>query len=194
MAWGGLVKKTEVPMSARILGVLMAGLLVSAVCPGAALGAGPLRLEITLEKKEYPFRGAIPLTITYTNISDETVILLANGTCPGEGFPGETFELTSGAGKKTYTIHGIDPAIQKIEIKPGQSWKRTIKELAVELSRPFVTIDGKMLPLTGPLPDPFGRLDDFTIKLRYEPTIGKQAKPAFNDKLESNTVKLSVRW
>ncbi len=43
----------------------------------------PIRLEIALDKSEYPFRGCIALTITYTNTSKETIVLLANGAPSG---------------------------------------------------------------------------------------------------------------
>jgi hypothetical protein len=150
-------------------------------------------VEIALDKKEYRFRAAIALTITYTNTSRETVELLANGLAPGLGFAGETFEVVSGAGRTTYSIHAVDPAVQRVVLKPGQSWKRTIRELASELSAAGA-IDGRVPTGTEPLPDPFGRLDDYTIRLRYEPTIRAMPKPAFNGRLLSNTVKFSVRW
>lgn len=154
--------------------------------------ASPVRLEIALEKAEYKFRGAIPLTITYTNTSKETVVLLANGIGPTDGFAGETFEVTSGAGKTTYTIMGIDPAVKRVEIKPGESWKRTIKELAVTLSQ--ANVNGRVLGETDSLPDPFGRLDDYTLRLRYDPTVQNQKPPIVNQSLVSNTVKFKVRW
>jgi hypothetical protein len=168
---------------------LLAGCVV-AVGAAPALPAAPIRVEISVDKEKYPFRGAIPLTITYTNISTETVELLANGLPAGEGFPGETFEVTSGAGTVRYTVVAIDPQVQTITLKPGQKWTRTIKELAVELSR--CNIDGRPDVGAGPLPDPFGRLDEYKVRLRYEPTIRAQPRPAFNGRLTSNTIKFTV--
>jgi RNA polymerase sigma factor (sigma-70 family) len=152
--------------------------------------SSPIRLEIALEKAEYAFRAAIPLTITYTNISKEAVELIANGTAPGEGFPGETFEITSGAGRKTYTINATDPQEKHVRLKPGESWKRTIKDLAVELSGTAVSVDGRVQAPDDPLPDPFGRLDDYTIRLRYDSTVKNQPAPRFNGRILSNAVKL----
>jgi hypothetical protein len=153
---------------------------------------GPIRIEIALDKKEYRFRDSIPLTITYTNTSKEAVVLVANGRAPGDGFPGETFEITTGAGRKTYTVVADVPASQRIALDPGKSWKRTIKGLAADLSNTGIEIDGRAPDGTEPRPDPFGRLDDYTIKVRYEPTVQNQAKPIFGGKVESNTVKLRV--
>lgn len=174
------------------LAILSMSAALASVATSEQKPGPPVRLEIATEKAEYPFRGAIPLTITYTNTSKETVVLLANGTGPTEGFAGETFEITSGSGKKTYTIMGIDPAIQRVEIKPGESWKRTIKELAVTLSQ--ANVNGRVLGPSDPLPDPFGRLDDYTLRLRYEPTVQNQQPPIVNQSLVSNTVKVKVRW
>ena len=156
----------------------------------AAHGQDPIKLEISISKTEFPFRGSIPLTITYTNTSRDTTELLANGLAVGEGFAGETFEVTSGAGKKTYTVVAVEPAVKRITLKPGQQWKRTIRELAVELCR--CNVDGRVQTGDEPLPDPFGRLDEFTIRLRYDSTIRAQPKLAFNGRIQSNTVKFSV--
>jgi hypothetical protein len=152
----------------------------------------PVRLEIALDKKEYPFRGAIALTITYTNVSKDEVVLWANGTAPGEGFPGETFEITSGAGRKTYTIAAVDPEVRKVTIAPGKSWKRTIKDLAPVLSNTGVDIDGKVPRSTDPLPDPFGRLDEYTIRVSFRSAVKDQPKPAFNGTVESKDQKFKV--
>jgi hypothetical protein len=181
----------QFPILGCSLAIALTGLLAA---PEAERPASPLRLEITCERAEFPFRGAIPLTITYTNTTDELILLKANGSAPGEGFPGETFEITSGAGRKSYTIQAIDPAVRTVRIEPGKSWTRTIRELAVALSNTGITIDGRHLAATDPLPDPFGRLDDYTIQVRYEPTIRAQPKPAFNGTLESNVVKVKVVW
>ena len=156
----------------------------------AALGEDPIKLEIAIGKDRFPFRGSIPLTITYTNTSRDTLELLANGLAAGEGFAGETFEVTCGAGKKSYTVAAIDPEVKRVTLKPGQQWKRTIKELVVELCR--CDIDGKAPTGDDPLPDPFGRLDEYTLRLRYASTIRDQPKPAFNGRIYSNTVKFSV--
>ena len=115
----------------------------------------------------------------------------SNGLAPGLGFAGETFEVTSGAGMKTYTVVATEPAVQRRTLKPGQRWRRTIDELAVELSRAGV-IDGRVPRADDPLPDPFGRLDEYTIRLRYDSTIRAQPRPAFNGRLLSNTVRLVV--
>ena len=152
----------------------------------------PIRLEISLDKAEYPFRGAIAMTVTYTNTSKETVVLMINGGAAGDGLAGETFEVTSGAGRTKYTIFAVDPSLDKVTIKPGKSWKRTIKDLAPLLSNTGVAINGKILDETDPLPDPFGRLDDFTIRMSFQSEVRNQPKPAFNGKVESNTVKFKV--
>ena len=182
----------------RIVFFLVSMLAVSAAAFPASAGdkpaGGPIRLEIALDKSEYAFRGCIALTITYTNTSKETVVLLANGGPSGEGFPGETFEITSGAGRTTYTIVAVDPEGRKVTIEPGKSWKRTIKDLAVVLSNSGVTIDGKG-PVSSDgdsLPDPFGRLDEYTMRLSFQSAVKAQPKPAFNSKVESNTAKFKV--
>ena len=177
---------------------LVSMLAVSAAAFPASAGdkpaGGPIRLEIALDKSEYAFRGCIALTITYTNTPKETVVLLANGGQSGEGFPGETFEISSGAGRTTYTIVAVDPKGRKITIEPGKSWKRTIKDLAVELSNTGVSIEGKgPVGIDGnPLPDPFGRLDDYTIRMSFQSAVKAQPRPAFNGKVESNTAKFKV--
>src|SRR5262245_20321041 len=73
---------------------------------------GPIRLDISLDKMEYPFRSAIALTITYTNTSKETIVLMANGTpAMADGFAGETFEISAGKRSKSYTIFAVDPRV-----------------------------------------------------------------------------------
>jgi hypothetical protein len=162
----------------------------------AAAGDGPadkpVRLEINLNKTEYPFRGAIALTITYTNTSKDAVVLMGSGGSPGEGFAGETFELTSGGGRTTYTIFAVDPKLDQVTIEPGKSWKRTIRDLAPVLSNTGVAIDGKVPDGTGPLPDPFGRLDEYTVRVSFQSGVKNQPRPAFNGKVESNAVKFKV--
>ena len=151
--------------------------------------ASPIRIEIAADKKEYPFRGAIRLTVTYTNTSKEAVELVGNGTVGDWGIDGETFEVTSGAGRKAYTIHAVEPATWKKTIEPGKSWKRDL-DLTAVLSN--TTVDEKV-PGKGRLPDPFGRLDEYTIRLSRQSTVLKQSKLAFEGPVESNLVKFSVR-
>jgi hypothetical protein len=170
---------------------LLSSLAVSAP-PSDKPADGPLRLEIALDKKEYPFRGAIALTLTYTNTSDEAVVLWANGTTTGAGFPGETFEITSGGGRKTYTICAVDPKVEKVTIEPGKSWKRTIKDLAPVLSNTGVRIDGRAPRGTDPLPDPFGRLDEYTVRVSFRSAVKDQPRPAFNGTVASNAQKFKV--
>jgi hypothetical protein len=187
------LKATEVLV--RIVILLMCALMVPANPATARADEKPadasVRLEIAADKAEYPFRSTIRLTVTYTNTSKETVVLLANGSPSGEGFPGETYEVTSGAGRKTYTVHGVDPAIRKIALEPGKSWKRTL-ELAEALCNTGVAIDGKALTGIDPLPDPFGRLDDYTVRLSFQPTLPALPKGAINGTLQSNTIKFKV--
>jgi hypothetical protein len=155
-------------------------------------GGGPIRLEISADKAEYPFRSAIALTITYTNTSKETVALMANGATPGEGFAGEAFEVSSGAGRTTYTIVGVDPMVETITIEPGKSWSRTIKDLAPALSNTGVKADGRAAVEGDRQPDPFGRADEYTVRLSFRSAVRAQPKPAFNGKVESNAVKFKV--
>ena len=182
----------------RMVLFLVSMLAVSAAAFPASAGdksaGGPIRLEIALDKSEYPFRGCIALTITYTNTSKETVVLLANGGTSGEGFPGETFEITSRFDRKKYTIFAVDPEARKITVESGKSWKRTIKDLAVVLSNSGVTIDGKgPVGIDGdPLPDPFGELGEYTIRMSFQSAVKAQPKPAFNGKVESNTATFKV--
>jgi hypothetical protein len=170
--------------------LLLSSLAVSAPEDEKVPGT-PVRLEIALDKKEYPFRGAIALALTYTNTSKEEVVLWANGSPTGEGFPGETFEITSGAGRKAYTVVAVDPKVDKVTIAPGKSWKRTIKDLAPVLSI-GVQLDGKAPRDTDPLPDPFGRVDEYTIRVSFRSAVMNQPKPAFNGTVVSNTEKFKV--
>jgi hypothetical protein len=151
----------------------------------------PIKLTIEVDKKEYPFRGAIGVTITYENVSKDTVVLWGNGGTTNEGFPGETFEVTVGRRKTTYTIFAVDPSVGKVTIEPGKSWKRTIPDLAPVLSNTGVMIDGKHLAADR-LPDPFGRLDDYTLRVSFRSEVRNQPKPAFNGEVVSNTAKFTV--
>jgi hypothetical protein len=152
----------------------------------------PLRLEIALDKKGYPFRGAVALTVTYTNVSEAAVVLWANGTTTGEGFPGETFEITSGAGRTAYTVVAVEPKVESVAIEPGKRWKRTITDLAPALSNSGVAIDGKAPRGTGPLPDPFGRLDEYAIRVSFRSAVKGQPEPAFSGTVASNVLKFKV--
>lgn len=171
---------------------------VVAVLPGAPAPAAdepaakPIKLMIEMDKKEYPFRGAIALTLTYENTSKDEVVLWGNGGTTNEGFPGETFTVTVGKRTTTYTVFAVDPSVDKVTIAPGKSWKRTIKDLAPVLSNTGIAINGKVTDL-GPLPDPFGRLDDYALKVSFKSEVNNQSKPAFNGTVESNTVKFAVR-
>lgn len=178
----------------RIAFILAGTLAVATGTAGAGdePAGGPVPLEISLDQAEYPFRGAIALTLTYTNTSDEAVVLLANGTSAGEGFPGETFEVTSGAGRTAYTVVAVEPEAEEVTIGPGKSWERTVKDLAVVLSNTGVAIDGKAPRGTDPLPDPFGRLDDYTLRVSFRSAVRDQPKPAFNGRVVSNTAKFKV--
>ncbi len=171
--------------------LLLGSLAVSAPHDDPPAG-GPVRLEIALDKTEYPFRGAIALTVTYTNVSKDEVVLWANGSTSGEGFPGETFEIISGAGRKTYTIVATEPQVDKVAIEPGKSWKRTIKDLAPTLSNTGIAIGDKAPRSTDPLPDPFGRLDKYSIRVSFQSAVKNQPKPAFNGRVESGVQKFKV--
>lgn len=147
----------------------------------------PVAIEIVADKKEYPFRGAIRLTVTYTNTSKKKVELLASGIAPGEGFDGETYTVASGGRDKTYSTHGIDPAKRSVTLQAGESWKREV-ELAALLSN-----TGDAAHDQEALPDPFGRLDEYTVRLTWKSAVNVEAKPAFRGPVESNAVKFSVR-
>jgi hypothetical protein len=148
-----------------------------------------IRIDIAADKKEYPFRGAIRLTVNYSNTSKETVELLANGSVGGGGFPGEIYEVTSRAGRTVYTIHATDPSKAKETLEPGKSWKREL-DLAALLSG---ANDGKERTATDPLPDPFGRLDEYKVRLMWQSPVNVKAKQVFCGPVESNVVKFSVR-
>lgn len=151
----------------------------------------PIRIEIAADKKEYPFRGAIRLTVTYTNMSRETVELHGNGTYgPETGIDRETFEVTSGAGRTRYTIHAIEPVAWSKTLEPGQSWKREL-DLTAVLS---AANDGKERTALDPLPDPFGRLDEYKLRLMWRSSITINTKPVHCGPLESNMVLFRVRW
>jgi hypothetical protein len=148
----------------------------------------PVSIEIAADKKQYPFRGAIRLTVTYTNTSKETVELLANGQAYGGGFPGETFEVTSGASRTEYAIHAIDPSKGSVSLEPGKSWKREL-DLTAVLSG---ADDGKERTATDPLPDPFGRLDEFKVRLTWKSAVNINKKPVFCGPTESNAITFRV--
>jgi hypothetical protein len=149
----------------------------------------PIRIAIA-DKKEYPFRGAVRLSVTYTNTSKEAVELHGNGSVGADGgIDRETFKVTSGAGRTAYTIHAIEPARWSKTLEPGKSWKREL-DLAAVLSG---ASDGKERTDTDPLPDPFGRLDDYKVRLTWRSSITVDAKPAFCGPVESNEVTFRVR-
>jgi hypothetical protein len=181
----------------RIALLLACGLAPVGVFPGVPAPAAdeppaPLKLTIDSDKKEYPFRGAIALTLTYENTSKEAVVLMANGSPSGEGFPGETFAVTAGRRTTTYKVFAVDPKVDKVTIEPGKSWKRTIKDLAPVLSNTGVAINGKLPLGTDPLPDPFGRPNEYTLRVSFTSEVKDQPKPALNGTVESNTVKFTV--
>ena len=148
-----------------------------------------VRLEIT-NAETAAFQGAVALTIKYTNTSEKPVSLRANGSPAHGGFPGETFEITTKAGRKTYTVFAVDPLPLETTIEPGKSWTRTIKDLGRVLSSSGVLIDGKHPKPTDPVPDPFGRSGEVAIRVLFESTV-KNEPGAFNGKLTSNTVRFN---
>ena len=176
-----------------LAGTLAAWITTVPVAAGGEPADKPIRLGISLDKETYPFRGAMRLTVTYTNTSKETVVLMVNGGAAGDGLAGETFEVTSGARRTTYTIFAIDPTLDRVTIEPEKSFQRTIKDLAPLLSNTGVAVNGEVPSGTEPLPDPFGRLDDYTLRLSFQSEVKNQPKPAFNGKVESNTIKFKVR-
>ena len=151
----------------------------------------PVRLEVSVDKEVYALRGAIALTITYTNTSKRAITLGAGGAPAGEGFPGETFEVTTKAGRKTYSIFAVDPLPLAVKLEPGKSWKRTIKDLASLLSNSDVAIDGKLPQAKDPMPDPFGLPGKYAVRILFESTL-KNEPNVFGGKFESNTAKFDV--
>ena len=158
----------------------------SLVVPAAE---SPVRIEIVADKKEYPFRGAIRLTVTYTNTSKEAVELHGSGTVgPDTGLDREAFEVTAGDGMRQYFIGSFDPAKWSKTLEPGKSWKREL-ELAVVLSAAKFWMDrGKR----DPLPDPFGRLDEYKVRLSWSGGMMVKSKPVYCEPVGSNTVKFRV--
>ena len=151
-----------------------------------------IRIEISTPEPQVMFRAAIPLTITYTNISKEVVVLSANGARGGRGFPGEWFDVTLGKKTKRYMMYAIDPGGgQVVKLEPGESWARTFPSLAAELSGSGVAIDGKIAD-TRRMPDPFGHPGEYLIRIGYENTIQNQPKPEFTGQAESKELKLNI--
>jgi hypothetical protein len=150
---------------------------------------GPIRLEIEADKAEYVFRAPIRLTITYTNTSKEKVHLVANGTGSSDGFPGEIFTVTRAGERKTYHVQATDPAIKRVTIEPGKTWKRTVG-LTELLSGSGVNINH--IELGDAFRDPFGRPDDYSVRLTYRGGVKGQPASTFSGMVESNVVKLKV--
>ena len=150
----------------------------------------PIRIEISTPKPQVQFREAIPLTITYTNISKEQVVLTA-GLPNGLGYPGEWFDVTLGKKTKRYLIFAIDPGVQAIKLEPGKSWTRTIPSLAAELSATHAAVDGKVADGRR-LPDPFGHPGEYIIRLGYKNTVQNQPKPEFTGEATSEELKLNI--
>lgn len=169
---------------------LMALLIALSSLASVKAADDPVRIEIIIAENA-PFRGAIALAIKYTNTSEKAVTLQSGGSSANGGFPGETFEITTKGGRKTYTIFAVDPLPQGKTLEPGKSWTRTIKDLAPVLSNSGVLVDGKHRKPTDPLPDPFGRPGKYTIRVLFESTM-KNVPSVFSGKLTSNTVKFNV--
>lgn len=148
-----------------------------------------IHMEIAADKTEYPFRGAIRLTVTYTNTSTDTVELLANGVVEGGGFPGETYEVKSLDGSTKYAIHATDPKAWKKTLEPGKSWKRELDLAALTSGAD----DSKDRAGTDPLPDPFGRLYDYEVRLTWKSAVNVKEKPVVCGPIKSNVVKFKVR-
>ncbi len=154
----------------------------------------PVQITISTPRPQVAFRAPIPLTIVYTNTSKETVVLSANGSRNGQGYPGEWFEVTFGKKTKRYEMFAIDPVGLAIKLKPGERWTRKISALAAELSGSGVSIDGKLAGNGKRMPDPFGRPGQYTIKVGYKNTVQNQPKPEFTGQITSNVAKLKVVW
>ena len=149
----------------------------------------PIRLEVSVDRQLYAFRAAISITIRYMNDSQKPVELIPNGLSANEGFPGESFEIQSDDEKKTYAIFAVDPLPSPvIRIEPGKSWTRTIEDLAPVLSNSGVTINDMDSEPDDKLPDPFGHVGPYTLRVMYEPTTREGMQMA----LESNTVSFDV--
>ncbi len=149
----------------------------------------PVRIGIVADKKQYPFRGAIRLTVTYTNASKEAVVLYANGTVgPDTGLDREVYEVTAGDGLRQYCVVAIEPAEWSKTLEPGKSWKREL-ELAVVLCG---AKDGVDRSDRDPLPDPFGRLDEYKVRLTWAGSMTVKSKPVYSEPVGSNVVKFRV--
>jgi len=107
-------------------------------------------------------------------------------------FPGETFEISSGAGRKTYKIACRRSQGPKITVE-RESWKRTIKDLAVVLSNTGVVIDERGPPaLTGTrcrTRSAARRVRDPYLSSRRS---RRSRSPHSTAKVESNTAKFKV--
>ena len=148
-----------------------------------------MRIGIVADKKQYPFRGAIRLTVTYTNASKEAVVLYANGTVgPDTGLDREVYEVTAGDGLRQYCVVAIEPAEWSKTLEPGKSWKREL-ELAVVLCG---AKDGVDRSDRDPLPDPFGRLDEYKVRLTWAGSMTVKSKPVYCEPVGSNVVKFRV--
>src|SRR5262249_4407799 len=125
----------------------------------------------------------VRLTITYTNVSKGTVVLLANGLPSGEGFPGETFEVTHGRTTKAYPVHAIDPAVKQVTLKPGAKWERTINDLGKELLQNEARLSSD---------DCLAAPGEYKVRVRYAPTVQGQKPPTFSGTAASNAVAFTV--
>jgi RNA polymerase sigma factor (sigma-70 family) len=152
--------------------------------------AGPLKIEIALPKAEVPLGAPVPLTVTYTNTSAKPLVLLASGTRSGDGFDGETYQVSRAGAKREYTTFGTDPRVVQKRLEPGKSWQRTIKDLSAELTSGGVAVDGQsgVVP-----PPPFPAPGQYVLRLRYDSTVRNQKPPTFSGSVSSNAVKLTIR-
>jgi len=150
-----------------------------------------LRVEIRLPRAHFRPGEPIPLTITYFNTTRQPLTLMANGSAEGEGFPGETFVVVRDGTRHAYTVNAIDPAVRKVPIKAGGSWRRTIKDLSEELSRPGVTVAGPLESATEFVP-PLHRRGEYTLRLRYDHTVQGPPRGVFGGSVESNVVRFRI--
>jgi hypothetical protein len=163
-----------------------------AVPPGAS--RVPLKIDIALDKPAHVAATVIGLKVTYTNISQEPIELFANGLTTGHGFAGEEYRIVKGPGKWVFRFKGIDPQVQQIHLKPGQSWTRTFTNLTGDLIvAQFRDFNG-LTVADGPFAFlPFQEPGVYTISLHYT-SVGKTApKGVFAGTLESNRVELTIR-
>jgi len=141
-------------------------------------------ITIPADKKEYPFRSAIRLSVTYTNTTKEAVTIHGSGGIGDSiGIDLETYEVTLGKRRTAYMIHAVEPSVWKQKIESGKSWTRHL-DLTAVLS---ATKD------TTPLPDPFGKLGEYTVKLLRPTSVIVDSKPLFNGTVVSNEVKFTVQ-